>query len=195
LHPNLIPVQPALHNFGVDAASCAASIGNSGETERDQEPIPLYRAAANSGRRVSKQTPLPVSASRLRVFGVQSALLAANCLVCFSGWSRTRRPRRSPFETNRPPRALHRDGQRHAPGDHALLGQRLSLEARGQTLGHATYRIWLQKPNYARLEATRVGETEPAGILVGDGDYFWTYWLKEKLPVPMGARRQIRRRI
>ncbi len=53
-------------------------------------------------------------------------------------------------------------------------------EARGQTLGHATYRIWLKKPNYARVEAARVGQTEPSGILVGDGDYFWIYWPKEK---------------
>jgi outer membrane lipoprotein-sorting protein len=53
-------------------------------------------------------------------------------------------------------------------------------EARGQTLGHATYRIWLKKPNFARLEATPVGQTEASGILVGDGDYFWTYWPKEK---------------
>lgn len=53
-------------------------------------------------------------------------------------------------------------------------------EARGQTLGHATYHIWLKKPNYARMEASRAGETQPNGILVGDGDYFWTYWPKEK---------------
>ena len=52
--------------------------------------------------------------------------------------------------------------------------------ARGQTLGKATYKVWLQKPNFVRLEASRTGESEPAGILVGDGDYFWTYWPKEK---------------
>jgi outer membrane lipoprotein-sorting protein len=53
-------------------------------------------------------------------------------------------------------------------------------DARGQTLGHATYRIWLKKPNYARMEATAVGHPERSGILVGDGDYFWTYWPNEK---------------
>jgi outer membrane lipoprotein-sorting protein len=52
--------------------------------------------------------------------------------------------------------------------------------AKGKTLGHATYRIWLKKPNYARVEATRVGDPGPVGILVGDGDYFWTYWPKGK---------------
>jgi hypothetical protein len=53
-------------------------------------------------------------------------------------------------------------------------------EAKGDTLGHATYRIWLKKPNFVRLEATPSGGAEPSGILVGDGDYFWIYWPKEK---------------
>jgi len=53
-------------------------------------------------------------------------------------------------------------------------------EARGRQLGHATYRIWLKKPNYARLEAMPVGKSDPVGILVGDGDYFWIYWPGEK---------------
>lgn len=53
-------------------------------------------------------------------------------------------------------------------------------EARGNTLGHATCKIWLKKPNYARLEATRAGQAEPDGILVGDGDHFWIYLPKEK---------------
>src|SRR5208337_1447301 len=42
-------------------------------------------------------------------------------------------------------------------------------EARGMTLGHATYKIWLKKPNYARMEAAAVGHPERSGILVGDG--------------------------
>lgn len=52
--------------------------------------------------------------------------------------------------------------------------------ARGETLGHATYKIWLKKPNYARMEAAAVGHPERSGVLVGDGDYFWTYWPNEK---------------
>ncbi len=50
----------------------------------------------------------------------------------------------------------------------------------GQLLPTATYRIWLKKPNYARVEMTRTGQKEPGGILVGDGDYFWTYWPQGK---------------
>lgn len=39
------------------------------------------------------------------------------------------------------------------------------------------YKAWLKKPNFARLE---VGGEESGyqGHLVGDGDYFWTYWPK-----------------
>jgi hypothetical protein len=38
------------------------------------------------------------------------------------------------------------------------------------SLGHATYRIWLKKPNCARMEATTVDHPEYSGVLVGDGD-------------------------
>ena len=52
--------------------------------------------------------------------------------------------------------------------------------AKSNMIGHATYRIWLKKPNFVRLEAKPAGSNEISGILVGDGDYFWTYWPKEK---------------
>jgi outer membrane lipoprotein-sorting protein len=47
-------------------------------------------------------------------------------------------------------------------------------EAQGREIGHCTYRIWMKKPNYARVEAARDGQQ--SGILVGDGDYFWIFW-------------------
>jgi hypothetical protein len=50
----------------------------------------------------------------------------------------------------------------------------------GLSYTSATSRIWLQKPNYARVEVTRTGRKEPGGILVGDGDYFWIYWPEGK---------------
>ncbi len=46
----------------------------------------------------------------------------------------------------------------------------------GQFFTTGTYQAWLKKPNYARVEMTRMGQKEPCGILVGDGDYFWIYW-------------------
>ncbi len=111
-----------------------------------------------------------------------AGLLMAGALPLFPGWA---------AETNAPAAKGFRD-ERAA---HALYSQMVatmrkadtlswvsdySWEARGQTLGHATYRIWLKKPNYARMEATAVSDPDRSGILVGDGDYFWTYWPKEK---------------
>ena len=49
-------------------------------------------------------------------------------------------------------------------------------KSQGRFVPTATYRIWLKKPNYARVEMTRLGQKEPCGILVGDGDYFRIYW-------------------
>jgi outer membrane lipoprotein-sorting protein len=53
-------------------------------------------------------------------------------------------------------------------------------KSQGKFVTVANYRIWLKKPNYARVETTRVGQKEPSGILVGDGDYFWIYWPQGK---------------
>ena len=47
-------------------------------------------------------------------------------------------------------------------------------EARGREFGLCTYTATLKKPNYARVEAVRDGEIR--GVLVGDGNTFWTYW-------------------
>jgi outer membrane lipoprotein-sorting protein len=47
-----------------------------------------------------------------------------------------------------------------------------------------TYRIWLKKPNYARVEMTRPGQKKLWGILIGDGDYFWIYWPEGKFRYP-----------
>ncbi|MEW6742712.1 MAG: DUF2092 domain-containing protein [Planctomycetota bacterium] len=49
-------------------------------------------------------------------------------------------------------------------------------EAEGRELGHATYKIWLKKPNFARMEATAANTGELTGVLVGDGEHFWIYW-------------------
>jgi len=53
-------------------------------------------------------------------------------------------------------------------------------EAKGSVFNHVSYKIWLKKPNYARMEVTSAGQSDPMGILVGDGDYFWIYWPKDK---------------
>jgi outer membrane lipoprotein-sorting protein len=113
---------------------------------------------------------------------VLACLLAAGTLLLCSGRA---------AETNAPDAKAFRD----EPAAHKLYTQMVETmraantfswvsdyrwEARGQTLGHATYKIWLKKPNYARMEAAAVDHPENSGILVGDGDYFWTYWPKDK---------------
>lgn len=53
-------------------------------------------------------------------------------------------------------------------------------ESQGNTLGHATYRIWLKKPNQVRVEAGLAGNSETSGTLVGDGTNFWIFWSGDK---------------
>ncbi len=40
-----------------------------------------------------------------------------------------------------------------------------------------TYRAWLKKPNYLRLE-TQTSAPEKDGIIIGDADTLWIYWPK-----------------
>jgi len=47
-------------------------------------------------------------------------------------------------------------------------------EAKGKELGHCTYRMWLEKPNYVKMEARTDGK--PTGTLIGDGSTFWIFW-------------------
>lgn len=82
------------------------------------------------------------------------------------------------------------DGFRDDPAAHALhdrmldvmrTAETLSWESRhrqewagGQETRHCTYRIWMKKPNYARMEVTSEGKL--TGVLVLDGEYCWIYW-------------------
>jgi len=45
-----------------------------------------------------------------------------------------------------------------------------------KAVGSAKYKIWMQKPNYARIEVFQPGKTTPTGILVLDGETIWKYW-------------------
>lgn len=48
-------------------------------------------------------------------------------------------------------------------------------ETGGREIGRSTYRMWLKKPNYARLES-RSADGARTGILVLDGQAMWIYW-------------------
>ena len=52
-----------------------------------------------------------------------------------------------------------------------------------QELGHAIYRLWMKKPNFARLES-RSADGAHAGIIVLDGRQLWTYWPSGRPPIP-----------
>ncbi len=44
----------------------------------------------------------------------------------------------------------------------------------GMELREATYRVWLKKPNFARMEG--LNKNVVTGTLVGNGEDFWIYW-------------------
>lgn len=48
-------------------------------------------------------------------------------------------------------------------------------ESEGREIGRSTYRMWLKKPNYARLESRSVDGAR-SGVLILDGRQMWIYW-------------------
>lgn len=54
----------------------------------------------------------------------------------------------------------------------------------GQPSGKASYKVWLQKPNYARIEASDPNQKGARGILVLDGKNMWKWWPNGKLQYP-----------
>ncbi len=49
-------------------------------------------------------------------------------------------------------------------------------EAQGREIGHAKYKIWMEKPNYFRVEAESCPDGKRRGVIVGDGDFLWLCW-------------------
>ena len=89
---------------------------------------------------------------------MRAGLLAAACCCWFVGCSQEKTPAGKSFQDEPAAHKLYSqmvDTMRKATNLSWVSDYR--WEARGQTLGHATYRIWLKKPNYARVEATRGG--------------------------------------
>jgi peroxiredoxin/outer membrane lipoprotein-sorting protein len=50
-------------------------------------------------------------------------------------------------------------------------------------IGHATYRLWMAKPNLARLESWSADGAH-RGIIVLDGRELWIYWPTGRPPIP-----------
>jgi outer membrane lipoprotein-sorting protein len=108
---------------------------------------------------------------------IKAGLAVAVCFCFFGAWPRQPKAAETAFQDEPAARRLY-TGMVEAIRKATTLSwtSDYQWEARGRVLGHAAYRIWLKKPNYARVEVTPAGEAGPSGILVGDGDYFWTYW-------------------
>ena len=51
----------------------------------------------------------------------------------------------------------------------------LSTKGKGDFVWASTYRAWLKKPNYFRVE-TETAAKKKGGVLVGDGNTLWIYW-------------------
>lgn len=49
-------------------------------------------------------------------------------------------------------------------------------EAESEELGRCTYTIWMKKPNFFYVETINEANKNK-GILIGDGQYAWSYWL------------------
>lgn len=112
---------------------------------------------------------------------IKVGLAVAVCFSFLPAWSRQTNTVEPAFQDEPAAHQLYQDmveAMRKATtlswtGEHRWKWQ-------GKFVTVANYRIWLKKPNYARVEMTRVGQKEPNGILVGDGDYFWIYWPQGK---------------
>jgi outer membrane lipoprotein-sorting protein len=112
---------------------------------------------------------------------IRAGLAMALCFSVLRAW---------PQQTNTAEAAFQDDPAAHQLYREMIEAMRKATtlswtgENRWKNLGRlfttGTYRIWLKKPNYARVEMTLTGHTKPRGILVGDGDYFWTYWPEGK---------------
>jgi outer membrane lipoprotein-sorting protein len=107
---------------------------------------------------------------------IKAGLAVAVCFSFLPAWPQQTNTIEAAFQDEPAAHQLYQDmveAMRKATtlswtGEHRMKWQ-------GKFVTVANYRIWLKKPNYARVETTRVGQKEPSGILVGDGDYFWIY--------------------
>ncbi len=133
-------------------------------------------SASQGERRAGEERQMSSSGSILVVLVV---VLLAVCSVAAAAETG------APVAPAAPAAAFRDDPAAHALWDRMLQAMReaqtLQWESQhrwfgegGKEISHCTYRIWMKKPNYARMEV--VGEKEPPGVLVLDGTYRWIYW-------------------
>jgi outer membrane lipoprotein-sorting protein len=81
------------------------------------------------------------------------------------------------------------------PEAHALYDKMIDAMRNAETLSYQssstasgkgpTYKIWMKKPNYFRVETVNMRGIE-CGTLVGDGDNLWIYWPRGNSPASDG---------
>jgi hypothetical protein len=82
------------------------------------------------------------------------------------------------------------------PEAHALYDKMIEIMRNAETLSYRgsanasgkgpTYKIWMKKPNYFRVETVNMRGME-CGTLVGDGDNLWIYWPPGNSPASDGT--------
>jgi len=143
---------------------------------RNSELFRRLGSSGQSGRQGTEQLRIK------RGERVKLGLAVVICLALVRGWSQQTNAVDTPF--------------RDEPAAHQLYTEMVQAMRQAKTLSWTgdyrwgigngpiwpigVYRIWLKKPNYARVEFTLKDHTKPRGILVGDGDYFWIYWPEGK---------------
>lgn len=93
----------------------------------------------------------------------------------FLGMSQEKEPSDTLFKDDPFAHALYDQMNRALRDAQTLSYQSLyHLEMSGFPPIICQYKLWMKKPNYARMEAFSQGFLR--GILVGDGEFFWIYW-------------------
>jgi outer membrane lipoprotein-sorting protein len=125
--------------------------------------------------------PLGSGRGGMKANWIRMGLAMALCFSVLRAWPQQTNTVEAPFRDDPAAHQLYREmiqAMRKATTLSWLSEQSSQYQGRFHT--STTYRVWLKKPNYARVEATLVGHTNLHGILVGDGDYFWLYWPEGK---------------
>ena len=112
---------------------------------------------------------------------IRTGLAMALCLGVLRVWPQQTNAAEAEFQDNPAAHKLYREmiqAMRKATTLSWTGKNRWNFE--GRFVATDTYRIWLKKPNYARVEMTRTGGKESGGILAG-----------RQAPLPVGAEWQI----
>jgi outer membrane lipoprotein-sorting protein len=131
-------------------------------------------------RTPTRSVLLAVASASLWLFGAGSSSVAPPATATGENQpAKERRPvqRPAPFADEPAAHALY-DKMMAAMRDATSLVYQSDYTLKGVRgyASHATYTVWLKKPNYFRLEAASCADHSESGVIVGDGDFLWLYW-------------------